>query len=37
MRERYISTVMETIAPPVSAGLTDAKVIELWASDSGAR
>src|SRR5436190_12586298 len=30
MRERYISTVMETIDPPVSSGLTDAKVIELW-------
>jgi len=31
MREPYISTVMETIDPPVSATLTDAKVIELWA------
>jgi len=30
MRERYISTVMETINPPVSPRLTDAKVIELW-------
>jgi len=27
MRQRYISTVLETIDPPVSAGLTDAKVI----------
>jgi len=31
MRERYISTVMETIDQPISSGLTDAKVIELWA------
>jgi len=31
MRQRYISTVMETIEPLVSAGLTDAKVIDLWA------
>ena len=30
MRERYISTVMETIAPSVSPGLNDPKVIELW-------
>ena len=29
MRERYISTVMETIVPP-GHGLNDAKVIELW-------
>jgi site-specific recombinase XerD len=32
MRQRYISTVMETIGPRVSAaGLTDINVIELWA------
>src|ERR1700674_3903107 len=30
-RQQLISTVMETIEPRVSTGLTDANVIELWA------